>query len=419
MRSKWITIPVFLAGLLTLATVDSQGQPPPGNFGDRGGFGGSRGGFGGGRGGFDPASMWDRMAQGQDSINLNDPRFSFMKRMMEKRGEPLPPNGVLTKQQFVAGAQQRMAQRGSEGNNGGPGRFTPPGGSPNVMTFQATPGPDGKPVVTMQGPPGMNGSPDAMAQNFFRMSDRNGDGKITQDEASRGLRDRFSQYDTNRDGAIDANEFRPYIQERMGNRGDRGPGGSFDPRNGSQSSQYPNNNWGNWNNQGSNQNNIRDGRDRNGKAAEDERPSVVRYGNLPKGLPSWWDELDSDQDGQVGLYEWRRHGRATAEFVELDLNADGYLTADEWLRHEQLAIERRANDPDSAGSVGFGGGATNGRTGGGNMRFQFQPGGSKTGGDQTRGPQSGNERVGKNGKNRKRDNEDRPRKERKNPFTGN
>lgn len=412
MRSKWITVPAFLAGLLTLATVDSQGQPPGRERGDRGPGGPGRGGFS-----MDPNAMWDRMAQGQDSINLNDPRFSFMKGMMERRGEPMPPNGILTKQQFVAGVQQRMAQGGMGGPGGSsPGRFTPPGGTPNVMTYQATPGPDGRPTFVMQGgPPGMTGlpagmsnNPDEAIQNFFRRSDRNQDGRIDRDEASSSLRERFDQYDTNRDGAIDINEFRPYIQERMGGRGgdQRWPGGSFDPRSNSTSSQFPNGPPGGW---GGDSNN----RSRNSQEDEEERPVVHRYGKLPKGLPSWWDELDTDQDGQIGLYEWRRKSKPTAEFVEMDLNADGYLTASEWLRHQQFAIERRAGE-SAAESVGLSGSGSRGGPGqAGGMRFQVQPGGP--GGDRTRG-----QPVGDRPRPSKGDRKEERRDEKKrNPFTGN
>jgi hypothetical protein len=427
MRLKWITAPAFLAGLLALATVDSQGQPPGGGDRDRGGDRGP-GGFGRAGFGMDPNAMWDRFSRGQDSINLNDPQHAFMKRMMERRGEPLPPNGILTRQQFVAGMQQRMAQGGMGGPGGGPGRFSPPGGgfpppgsSPNTMRFQATPGPDGRPVVMMQGgPPGMtftpmgtSGNPDEMMQNFFRMSDRNQNGRIDRDESSRGLRDRFDQYDANRDGAIDLNEYKPYIQERMGNRGgdSRGPGGSFDPRNGS--SQFP----GGWSSSQQSRDN-RDSRSRNNKDEEEERPEVHRFGKLPKGLPSWFEEYDTDQDGQVGLYEWRRRSRPTAEFVEFDLNADGYLVAGEWLRHQQMALERRASDSES-GSVGFGGQGGRGGSGpGGGTRFQFQPGGPG-GGDRTRGQPNG-ERKERGGKDRANGGDQGDRKERKrNPFTGN
>ena len=39
---------------------------------------------------------------------------------------------------------------------------------------------------------------------------------------------------------------------------------------------------------------------------EDNRPTVYRVGSLPQGLPSWFAAYDTDQDGQVGLYEWNR-----------------------------------------------------------------------------------------------------------------
>ncbi len=80
------------------------------------------------------------------------------------------------------------------------------------------------------------------------------------------------------------------------------------------------------------------------------KPTVYRFGKLPKEVPSWFEELDTDKDGQVGLYEWRKAGRATADFVDMDLNGDGLLTAEEWIRHGKLALEKKATapaDPDS------------------------------------------------------------------------
>jgi hypothetical protein len=68
------------------------------------------------------------------------------------------------------------------------------------------------------------------------------------------------------------------------------------------------------------------------KETEEERPVAMRYGKLPKGLPSWFDELDTDKDGQVSLFEWRKSGKDTKEFIEMDLNGDGLVTADEYLR---------------------------------------------------------------------------------------
>src|SRR5581483_2816075 len=433
MRRKWLVAPAFLAGLLLLATVDSQGQPPGDGFRGKGkgGRGGFPGGFPGGGGfSFDPGAMWDRMAQGQDSINLNDPRFAFMKGMMERRGEPIPPNGILTKPQFVASAQQRMAQGGMTMRFGGGPPGSPPGG-PGTMTFSSAPGADGKPSVVIQGAPGMGGmpgmgmpggmsaNPDEMMMNFFRRADKNGDGRITPDEASSNLRERFQEFDANRDGAIDFNEFKPYMQQRMASRGDRGmrgPFGSSDPRNGSMAaSAFPNSpggwggspggwgtggNWGGgppggWAGTTGDPTGPPDRRDRKADD-EDDKPVVYRYGKLPKGIPSWFEEYDDDHDGQVGLYEWRRHGKPTTEFVAMDLNGDGYLTADEWLRYQQKQLDQKAGASASEGGPPRGGPSADG---GDRPRFQRPAGGNR-------------ERPNGGG--------DRPRRggQRNNPFTG-
>jgi hypothetical protein len=68
------------------------------------------------------------------------------------------------------------------------------------------------------------------------------------------------------------------------------------------------------------------------KETEEEKPVAMRYGKLPKDLPSWFDEYDLDKDGQVSLYEWRKAGKDVKDFTEMDLNGDGLITADEYLR---------------------------------------------------------------------------------------
>jgi hypothetical protein len=86
---------------------------------------------------------------------------------------------------------------------------------------------------------------------------------------------------------------------------------------------------------------------------EDRRPTVYRVGKLPRELTSqapWFEQLDRDRDGQVGLYEWKLSGRSVAEFVAMDQNGDGFLTAEEVLRY--LKGRKKAG-----GRPGFGGGA--------------------------------------------------------------
>jgi Ca2+-binding EF-hand superfamily protein len=53
---------------------------------------------------------------------------------------------------------------------------------------------------------------------------------------------------------------------------------------------------------------------------------------LPKGLPSWFKEIDKDHDGQVSLPEWLLSGKKLDDFRHFDLNGDGFITPEEVLR---------------------------------------------------------------------------------------
>jgi Ca2+-binding EF-hand superfamily protein len=64
-------------------------------------------------------------------------------------------------------------------------------------------------------------------------------------------------------------------------------------------------------------------------------------GVLPPGLPLWFAELDTDQDGQLSLEEWRKGGKAAEDFRKHDLNDDGYITPDELLRSLRAQPRRR------------------------------------------------------------------------------
>lgn len=68
------------------------------------------------------------------------------------------------------------------------------------------------------------------------------------------------------------------------------------------------------------------------KDAEEEKPVAMRYGKLPKNLPSWFEDLDTDKNGQIEMFEWRKDRRDMKEFTDMDLNGDGLITADEYLR---------------------------------------------------------------------------------------
>jgi hypothetical protein len=61
------------------------------------------------------------------------------------------------------------------------------------------------------------------------------------------------------------------------------------------------------------------------------RPIVYHSHNLPKELPAWFAQLDTNHDAQIGLYEWKVSGRPIAEFLRMDRNNDGFLTVEEVL----------------------------------------------------------------------------------------
>jgi len=77
---------------------------------------------------------------------------------------------------------------------------------------------------------------------------------------------------------------------------------------------------------------------------EERRPVVYRAGKLPKGLPSWFEKLDLDGDGQVALYEWKKAGRPVKEFLAMDQNGDGFLTVEEVLRFEKSNKKKTPGD---------------------------------------------------------------------------
>jgi len=71
-------------------------------------------------------------------------------------------------------------------------------------------------------PFGSGGNPADMAQSRIREQDRNGDGRISREEADSRLRDRFQEIDRNGDGSVDREEYTAYYTTRFG-------GGSVTP----------------------------------------------------------------------------------------------------------------------------------------------------------------------------------------------
>src|SRR5262249_34847911 len=159
------------------------------------------------------------------------------------------------------------------------------------------------------------------------------------------LRAERDKWDTNKDGFIDLSEFKAYfqavVQQRMAENGGWNPnwqGGMPDLG----SPPVP---------------------------AEDEeikKPVVYHAGNLPKDIPDWFKQIDSDGDGQIGLYEWKVSGRSLEEFRKIDRNNDGFLTIDEVMRY--VAEQKKAGGGPPSPRGGFAA-----RGPGGNPGFAGRP----------------------------------------------
>lgn len=73
-------------------------------------------------------------------------------------------------------------------------------------------------------------------------------------------------------------------------------------------------------------------------------------------LPQWFHQVDTDGDGQIGLYEWRTSGRPVEAFQRIDRNGDGIVTANELRQFiAQSPGLRLVNRPALAIAGGVGG----------------------------------------------------------------
>ena len=180
------------------------------------------------------------------------------------------------------------------------------------------------------------------ASKLFRDFDRDGDGRISPEEAPETLRAMWRQSDRNGDGFIDFAEYGDYFQGHLRSVADRVAAGEIEiklPRGAivpplappppsatpPLMPRLP----------------ERDPR-------QEQEQFAIRYGKLPPGLPSWFVTCDTDCDGQVSLYEWRQARRPMEEFAEMDRNGDWLLTAPELLRvlaQRELERERARARP--------------------------------------------------------------------------
>jgi Ca2+-binding EF-hand superfamily protein len=288
MRKKLIGLVLF-GGLVAALLIPTLGigQQPPRSTG------------GGGGGPWDSSKMFDKMANGKDYVVISDFRMGRDEALQWAKDNGIN-NGQMTREQFANYFSQVIAtkfQGIGKGGKGGKGK----GGNQNIG--------------------GAGVDPDEFAVIRFKQLDLNGDGFLNEDEMSPKLRAVWKQYDKNGDGLIDVEEYKAYMRDIRESRNTKNAGSAAVP--------------------------IED-------VIEfdlDKRPTVFRAGKLPEGLPDWFAKYDTDGDGQVGLYEWRKGGKPIAEFQLMDRNGDGLLTAEEVLWYYKLQAAKNGGNPSGSESV--------------------------------------------------------------------
>lgn len=297
----------FLVAVMLLAIIPGL-VCAQGRFGGkgsgRGGFGGrggGRGGFnrrGGGGRGFDAGKIFDFMAKRQgstDSIDISKMRMGREGLEAYAKAKGIT-NGKLTREQYSDYWKNRDKYGGGFGRGGrGRGGFRM-GGDKSFKSLS-------KEEQEKRVNDGVN--------SYFNR-DRNKDGFLDQSEMSRTLRENLAKFDRNKDGKISREETKLYIQGWLD--------GSMQKQANQKSSQKS-------------KGNVVD------QSILDQRPVVYRAGNLPKDLPAWFSESDTDNDGQIGLYEWRGAGKSLSEFDRFDRNGDGLLTAEEMMYYQTYIVQ--------------------------------------------------------------------------------
>lgn len=293
---------ILLTALTILALTATRSMAQPGGDRPEGGRGGGRGGSkgdwsrgesgkssrrSGGSSSSDPNDFFNKMADGKDTwkrSEITDPRKQDMfDRIATEVGAK---NGEITRDQFVSYMNKKQAERA--GGIVAPGTIAPAGTSAS---------------------PGQSSSVyDRAAESSFRRYDKNGDGLLSYDEMPPELQAERDLWDKDHNGFIDLNEYKAYyIAKREQRRAEYSSAGSnfTSPRSFSPTMpQAP-------------------------SKPSDSKPLVYTKQNLPKEIPSWFRDLDTDGDAQICLYEWRAAGRSLDEFRKYDLNNDGFITVDE------------------------------------------------------------------------------------------
>lgn len=221
------------------------------------------------------------------------------------------------------------------------------------------------------------------AERFFGYLDRNRDGRLDQDEIRRmpsSFRESFERREIRLDRGISRDQFvreMPRMMEDMRRRRESERNSSNDDRRREYERRRT-------------ENRSRDD-SRRSSQPRTEFYTARKSEPLTVDLPSRFEDGDTDQDGQIGYYEWRKwKPDAKAEFKLRDQNDDGFLTPRELLRPlpalpETTQVAATSSNGSSAS------GSSNGDRGGRSFRGRGDrsgprgPGGpsstSKTSGD--------------------------------------
>lgn len=302
------------------------GGGPPGGFGGGppGGFGGGPpSSFGGSRGGFDPSSFLDRLdrnGNGMIDVDEQEGPAKFMIQRLQQSDSSIRPDRPIPLSKIKESFEKMRGDRGGDDRDDRGGDDDGDGTSAGELV----PGFGG---IEMPLPvPGFGASAELMAvrvsdadtrqaEETFGRYDRNKNGFIDQDEISSRWSGNPMDFDQNRDGRLSVSELAVRYARRRVDESE----------------------------------NRRDSRNDRGR---DRRPSEptpedlivqdrfegrVSYKRgepkLPDGLPGWFKDRDTNNDGQIRMSEYAAEwtDKLVAEFYEYDRNFDGVVTPEEAL----------------------------------------------------------------------------------------
>lgn len=150
-----------------------------------------------------------------------------------------------------------------------------------------------KKVLREGNPPAEAPDPNEDADRAFRVLDRDASGELDTEEYTAPLKVDKLRSDADGNGRVSKDEYRAYFKRAVAARAESLAA-------------------------------------RAGDTARSEKGAKGKPGS---GLPVWFTTLDTDADGQVSLFEWRKGGKPVAAFAEMDLNGDGLLTREEYVRY--------------------------------------------------------------------------------------